>query len=228
MPYSRATIELWLSGPPMSVTTAAGPGEQGGPGRGGDRGDQHLPGLQLREVGRPGQHPGDRGDPAGAGADPGQHVAGLLGGGRRHHRAQPIHPGALGQQLRRRGPALTAPDALGAARPAAAGPAAFRGRSRSPARRHQNTSSGRSSTPAATSRSPELGQHPAQLRPGQAHVGEGVLPDRGDGLGPPQQRVEGAAADRVQPAPDHHRGRVALLLQTAAAARTGRPACRLR
>ncbi len=23
MPYSRATIELWLSGPPMSVTTAA-------------------------------------------------------------------------------------------------------------------------------------------------------------------------------------------------------------
>ena len=75
MPYSRATMEPWLSGPPTSVTTADGHGEERRPGRGGDGGNQDLAGLHLAEVLRAVQHAGRAGDLPGTGASPSDRVA---------------------------------------------------------------------------------------------------------------------------------------------------------
>jgi hypothetical protein len=50
MPYSRATIEPWLSGPPTSVTTAAARANKGVQAGVVKRGNQHFAGLQFGEI----------------------------------------------------------------------------------------------------------------------------------------------------------------------------------
>ena len=190
MPYSRATIELWLSGPPMSVTTAGRHGEQRGPRRGGDAGDQHVAGPHPAEVGRAAEHPGRCGDPPGAGPDARQHVAGLLVRHRRHHVLEHPVPAALGQQLRRSGPTPAAP-LLPCARPPrrcgrSVRPAARRGaaRTRPPGGRSPRRRPAAAPAPAASGAS---AARPARCRPARPH-------------GPGRCPAPSAAAGRTRPA----------------------------
>ena len=104
------------------------------------------PGPHPAEVGRPVEHPGGRGDLAGAGADAGQHVAGLLVRRRpasvlEHPVTRPARAAAAGEWPGAgRASALACDRGHGLA-------AVGRGRPGSPSRRSQNTSSGRSITP---------------------------------------------------------------------------------
>ena len=99
IPYSRATIELWLNGPPMSVTTPEAMANN----------DVQAGVVMLATSTSPDrmraksrgtlEHPGRRGDLARAGADATQHVAGLLGG----ETAGIIDAKSLGRASRRSG-----------------------------------------------------------------------------------------------------------------------------
>ena len=135
--------------------------------------------------------------------------------------AKRLEPRAVGQQLRRGDPPLPAPDhpaVLDASR--RAGPTARRRGDLELGRRSQNTSAGSATTPAATSRRPSSGQHPAHPRPGQADVGQGVLAQRRRSPAPAAAAGGTTAADRVEPGAGR-RGRLRAGAAPRAAARTG-------
>ena len=76
------------------------------------------------------------------------------------------------------------------------------GSARISARCSQNTSSGRSTTAAAPAGC-QLAEHPAQLWPGEADVGEGVFAQRRDRLGPaqePRNAARRSGSSRARPA----------------------------
>ena len=102
MPYSRATIELWLSGPPMSVTTAAAIANS----------EVQAGVVMLATSTSPGSQPAEVAGPSSTRAVavtrpalapmPLEHVPGLVLRRRRQHRPNRLDPARpLGQQLRR-------------------------------------------------------------------------------------------------------------------------------
>ena len=203
MPYSRATIELWLSGPPTSVTTAlaiANSVVQAGV-------------VMLATSTSPGCNRAKSAGPASTRAVPVTCPAlapiprstgpGLLPRrGREPAGERLLPPAALREHLRRCHQPLPPPHAPAAApRPPADGHGGRRLREDLRAVQPEHVVRPLDHTGRDQPRA-QLAQHPAQLRPGQADVGQGVFAQRRDRLRPaqePQEHARGAPGRAGRP-----------------------------